>query len=119
MTRERVRKFGKASRTVQLGVLANLRATLADQSIAIEIAVIAIALSLLGSIFGPVKTIDFEGMNWVSIVIITLLSGAFLAIALLPAYGPQLVRNGRQQRARVWLAAYEDEIQRRRSRPEN
>ena len=116
VTVERVRSFGKENRGVQLQVLAHLRATLADQSTAIEIAVFALALSLFAYFIRPTGGVDFREMNWIASLVVALILGGALAIALLPAWGPQLLRNGRQQRAQVWLAAYEDEIQRRRSR---
>ena len=116
VTVERVKSFGRSSRHVQLRVLAHLRATLADQSTAIEIAVFALLFSLVGYFVKEGNGVDFQGMNWLVAGIIGVMLGALLVLVVLPMLAPQLLRNRRQQRAQVWLAAYEDEIQRRRSK---
>lgn len=117
VTVDRVRSFGKSSRKVQLEVLARLRATYADQSTAIEIAIAAVAFSLFTFFVRPPEGLNFQEMNWAVGAIIGLLLAATVLVVLIPIFGPQLLRNSRQQHAQVWLAAYEDEIQRRRSRP--
>jgi hypothetical protein len=117
VTPERVKALAKAPRQVQLQVLAELRAATSDQSTAIDVAVIAVAFSLVGLFIKPVNGTDVLGMHWLVSLVVFLPVGAMLAIVVLIAFWGTLRLNKRQRRAHVWLGAYEDELERSSSRP--
>ena len=116
VTPERVRAFGKADYASRLRVLAVLRARDSDQSTTSMIAIGAITVSLLFVLVKPPQALDLTGgVIWVTIAGVVVVSVG-IVLMLLPAIVPGVIGNADQQRARVWLGAYEDEVVRRQAR---
>ncbi|WP_104193875.1 hypothetical protein [Cryobacterium sp. M25] len=111
----KVRAFGDATYRTQLQVLAELRIRSGDDTTSIEYAVAGLLLGFSALIFAPAKAVSLEGLPWwVSLVGGALLALLFVAV-LFPFLIPQALRHHRRRQAIAWLAAYEDEISRRRS----
>lgn len=115
VTYERVKAFGKAKHPIRIQVLATLRWTAGDQSLNTVLAISAIVVALAFWILKPVG-VDLQAMPW----LVAMAAGVGLSLVLILGSIPILaiagIGQGRQERAKVWLAAYEDEIQRRASR---
>jgi ribose 1,5-bisphosphokinase PhnN len=104
----RVLAFGQASPETQLAVLSELRSRVTDNSLTVEIAFGAAAISLAALFVGQ-QHVAPTTVTWPSQLVV----GLFLVVALSPIFLPQLRRSRSQTVAAVWLAAYEDELARR------
>jgi hypothetical protein len=114
VTLRRVRAFSAADLEVQLQVQAELRRRVNDESNAALFALYGIAIAVVGLFVSPAKGLNLLGLPiWASLVIGLFLGVVGAAVALPFAIGP-VVRSLRRERALIWLAAYEDEIARRR-----
>lgn len=112
ITSELVDRFAEAPRENQLQVLAQLRARVADDSHAIELAVAGIAVSVLALLLVPPR-VDLAHLPWVVSLATGGMLGIFVAVLLVPLLIGSAIRSNRREIATVWLRAYEDELQRR------
>lgn len=112
VTPDRLRAFRKAKRRDQLLVLARLRLQIADQSSSLEIALAGLFLGFMALVVAPSSGLTFQNGSWAEGLGSGLGLGLGGLIALSPILIPHGIRQGRQERAHVWLAAYEDELNR-------
>lgn len=107
-----VDRFTNASRATQLTVLAQLRKRAADDSHTVELAIAAIAVSVVLSLTGT-PHLDLAKLPWQVGVATGGTLGLLAAAMLAPLLIGSAIRSNRRDTAAVWLGAYEDEIQRR------
>lgn len=107
-----VDRFADASRATQLRVLAQLRKRATDDSHTVELAIAAIAVSVLVSLTGT-PHLDLEKLPWQVGLAAGGTLGLLVAGMLAPLVIGSAIRSNRRDSAVVWLRAYEDEVQRR------
>ncbi len=113
---ERVDKFAELSRGQQVEILAALRARSVEDNL--ELAafgiVIPIVVSLSIGLVGINRLTGPAWANWIAIGVASFLVAGSIMLVLSVLVLP---RESRRKNALTWLAAYEDEIARRRSMP--
>lgn len=125
VTREELDAFTAAETSVQLLVIARLRATADDQEgpqllglYSMGIAVLAVILTFVPGLVPHVKPITWGAYWWISavvVVIVFLAIGVIVVLVVAPILMDQLKLNRKRERAVVWLGAYLDELGRLRS----
>ena len=113
VTLERVDAFAAASREEQLAALSALRIAAANDD---HVAIIALE-SLVISAFALFAVILLPESPPLSSMLARVLLGSIIVVMLLLVFAPTIINTaralGRRERARVWLTAYECELQRR------
>jgi hypothetical protein len=110
-----VKAFGEQPAHTQFQVLQDLRSRVATDFAPMSIAISAVALALAALFFPAAST------TWSTNGLSNLISGVIIGVVVVIALAPTLIGIAMDQAARVlamvWLAAYEDELERRRSMP--
>lgn len=103
--------FGDAPHPTQLAVLSVLRGRVHDQSSAVEVVLGATAIAFISLVFTPIAVP--ENAPFAGRLVIGLMIGAGAATVLLPTFIGPYLRASRQAVAAIWMAAYQDELNRR------
>ncbi len=111
---ERVDAFGDLTRGEQLAILSRLRSRGSKDNA--EFAVVSILVPIVVSLSIALSRIDpLEGPLWARTIALVVVGGAF-GLVLAASLGiPLVLRHQRRVNALGWLAAYEDELARRRT----
>ena len=111
---ERVRAFGDAAQDTHLRVLTELRRRASDDISGIELSLITLLFAVVAVFVAP-TAIALDGLPLLSASAVVFVVTLILAVVV-SLYGiPQILSHSKRVRARLWLAAYEDEIARRHS----
>jgi hypothetical protein len=112
VTSARVRAFGNATYETQLSVLTELRLQASDDTSHVELSVVSLLFALFALVFAP-QTVELTNIPWWATLIVGAVLGVVLLVVVLPFAVPQILHHNKRQRAQLWLATYQDEIQRR------
>jgi len=110
---DRIDAFAELPRDRQLDILTSLRGRSVEDHL--ELAMFGILLPIVISVSLSFTKIEpLEGPWWVKSIIMLAL-GLLLAVPVVTIVGvPLILRDIKRKNALVWLAAYEDELARRR-----
>jgi hypothetical protein len=115
VTPQRVRAFASAPYEVRLLVLAELRKRVGDDTTNLEFSMFGFVLAFLALFISPVKGISGVGLPFLASLIIGAILGLAGVAFVLPFAIVPVIRQGKRERAVVWLGAYLDELPGRRS----
>jgi hypothetical protein len=118
LTPERVRAFGKEKYATRLLVLAELRRRTGDDGMTAQLSLVGIAVAAIAIVIVP-RGVSLEDMPLAVGLTVGLTLGILVSFALLPVIIPSLIAIRRREHAHVWLGAYLDEVERRRSSKAN
>lgn len=115
VTPERVRSFGKSDRATRLLVLAELRKRANDDWNSTELTLIGLMFGVAAVILAPKVGLDVGAHPAWALAVVGLVVGFAAVVAFLPIILPAMATHNRRKIAHVWLGAFQDEIERRRT----
>jgi len=119
VTIDRVDAFAVASRREQVLVLTELRRRSGEDPNDVQTSVMVGAFGVLSTLFVAPKVADLVqtlgSEPWLLWLPTGVAAGVVIIISLSPVIVSALLRGSKRERAALWLRAFEDELERRRS----